>query len=285
MKHRQSRITLLPIAAALALSCASPPDEIVDGVSVNEIVLGETTWDELAGRIGRGCEEVTHGTYSRECRCAEEGLSIYTRMKETDTTVFAINVRPPFAAPTSRGIVAGKSSLRDVVDAYGPDECRWVGAGDLICLEYSGIDFCADRREFHEHEGETVVARVGIDLDRVKPEAWREGDPIERMFAVRAEGTLNRVLVTGDKPFQMMADIAFEHEGGTHYVQFAPGDTTMKGISFSDLRRPTSTFDARYFVKGSLMEDERLFVRYIERVEGTGTGEREVSIGVPSPGD
>jgi hypothetical protein len=126
---------------------------ISEGLGVGRIYVGHSTADDVAAVYGTGFETVEHGANdtvehgsdSYEMRYAQLGLSFYYCHGDQQKRIFGIKAREPFNGFTARGIVRGKSTLRDVVEAYGePSGKMGVGVGNAdstFRYEYPGIRF------------------------------------------------------------------------------------------------------------------------------------------------
>jgi hypothetical protein len=118
---------------------ARPRELISEGLGVGRIYVGHSTMDDVVAAYGKTFETIERGPQSYEMRYAPLGLSFYLCHADEQKRVFEIEARAPFNGFTARGIVLGKSTLRDVIAAYGQ-----IGAsttGDRSILRYPGVEF------------------------------------------------------------------------------------------------------------------------------------------------
>lgn len=151
---------------------ARPRELISEGLGVGHIYVGRSTADDVAGVYGKTFETSDQGTQAEKMSYSALGLSFYYCRADTQKRVFRIEARAPFAGFTARGVVVGKSNLRDVLAAYGTAEP--VAAGDHATLRYPGVEFSIANKESGKSSispGAKVTAidvltsRAGSDCD------------------------------------------------------------------------------------------------------------------------
>jgi hypothetical protein len=118
---------------------ARPRELISEGLGVGRIYIGHSTADDVASVYGKTFETIEHGAQSFEMRYAPLGLSFYYCRADQQKRIFRIEARAPFNGFTARGIVPGKSKLRDVLAAYG--QTAPSTTGDQRSLRYPGVEF------------------------------------------------------------------------------------------------------------------------------------------------
>lgn len=113
------------------------------GIGVEGITVGHSTKSSVAAKYGDKYDLVEHNKYSYEMNYEEYGLSFWYRYSDPEQKIFAIAVKPNSRGFTSRGIVVGRSTLKDVLDAYGKTEFGTTTAEETWFAEYSelGIAF------------------------------------------------------------------------------------------------------------------------------------------------
>jgi hypothetical protein len=142
-------------------SDARPRELISEGLGVGRIYVGHSTADDVASVHGKTFETIEHGAQSDEMRYAPLGLSFYYCRADQQKRIFRIEARAPFNGFTARGIVLGKSTLRDVLAAYG--QIAPSTTGDQRSLRYPGVEFTipdknADGKSISLSPGAKVVA-------------------------------------------------------------------------------------------------------------------------------
>lgn len=110
---------------------AQKPLVIKEGVGVQGVVIGKSTKSEIEKAVGKNYKWVTNKKYSYQM-IYPNGVSFYFCQAEKTPQVFDIEMRSPFEAETSRGVVLRKSTLEDVKKIYGKS---------ITGLRYRGIEF------------------------------------------------------------------------------------------------------------------------------------------------
>jgi hypothetical protein len=132
---------------------ARPRELLSEGLGVGRVYVGHSTADDVASVYGKTFETVEHGANSPlehgpasyEMRYSQLGLAFFYCHDDQRKRIFSIKARWPFDGFTAHGIERGKSTLRDVVKAYGePVAKTGIGVGDpdsTYQYEYPGIRF------------------------------------------------------------------------------------------------------------------------------------------------
>jgi hypothetical protein len=133
-------------AAALAQKKNQPPNVtnlslqkvnvIREGVGVEGIIVGKSTMVDVVKKFGRDYNWVVNKKYSYQMTYAKLGLSFYICQSDKRKQIFDIEMKAPYRAKTSRGIVLGQSTVEDIEKVYGK-----LKSG----LEYQGISFYYNR--------------------------------------------------------------------------------------------------------------------------------------------
>ncbi len=149
----------LTFAAAQSLpridreSDARSRELISEGLGLGRIYVGRSTADDVASVYGKTFETVEHsanspvehGPASYEMRYSQLGLAFFYCHDDQRKRIYSIKARPPFESFTARGIERGKSTLRDVIKAYGEPVAKTaIGGGEpdaTYRYEYPGIRF------------------------------------------------------------------------------------------------------------------------------------------------
>lgn len=102
-----------------------------EGVGIEGIIVGKSTIDDVVKKFGKNYKWITHKKYSFQM-AYPNGLSFYICQSDKKKQVFDIEIKPPYKAKTSRGIILGKSTVEDVYKLYGKSNSG---------LEYKGVHF------------------------------------------------------------------------------------------------------------------------------------------------
>lgn len=114
---------------------------VTAGLGVEGIAVGYSTKNSVTAKYGDGYQLIEHNKYSYEIKYEEHGLSFWYRFEDPEQKIFAISVWPKSRGFTGRGIVVGRSTLKDVFDAYGKAEFGTTNAEKTWHVEYPGISF------------------------------------------------------------------------------------------------------------------------------------------------
>jgi hypothetical protein len=161
--------------ASLALTTAPPQlptlhrddartrELISEGLSVGRIYVGRSTAADVADVYGKTFETVEHGAQPSELRYASLGLSFYYCREDEQKRIVRVEARPPFEGFTARGIILGKSTLNDVLKAYGQSEPKSSAANDSWFYAYPGVEFHVEHRDSGDkptspHSGSKITA-------------------------------------------------------------------------------------------------------------------------------
>lgn len=137
---------------------ARPRELLSEGLGVGRIYVGHSTPDDVASVYGKTFETVEHGAYSYEMRYASLGLSFWYCRADMQKRIFDINAVSPFNGFTARGIVLGKSTLRDVFAVYGNVDPMTSSTKDYWSFAYPGVEFAIPYKELG---GKPVSALLG----------------------------------------------------------------------------------------------------------------------------
>jgi hypothetical protein len=115
---------------------APKPNVVKEGVGIEGIVVGKSTMDDVIKKFGRNYNWITNKKYSYQMTYAKLGLSFYICQADTHKEIFDIEIKAPYRAKTTRGIILGQSTVEDIEKAYGK-----LKSG----LEYRGVSFYYNR--------------------------------------------------------------------------------------------------------------------------------------------
>ncbi len=121
---------------------------VKEGTGLEGIVDGKSTMQDVIDKFGKNYRWIVHKKYSYQM-AYPNGLSFYICQSDKKKEVFDIEIKPPYKAKTSRGIVLGKSTVEDVQKTYGKS------ATDA--LEYNGVSF-----SYTSQKGKKVITMIDI---------------------------------------------------------------------------------------------------------------------------
>lgn len=142
----------------------SQKDKINDGIGVGEILIGDSSAADVEARYGTKYKLINMNDYSFRMDYADLGLAFYYCHKDEKKKVFLVELHH---GVSSKGIIVGQSTLRDVFRTYGEQP-----SGDQPDIrEYKGIQF------YLEHgptpAAEDSAARLDkkvVEIDIVAPD-------------------------------------------------------------------------------------------------------------------
>jgi hypothetical protein len=115
---------------------AQKPNVVREGFGIEGIVVGKSTMDDIIKKFGRDYNWITNKKYSYQMAYPKLGLSFYICQADKRKEVFVIEIKSPYRAKTSRGVVLGQSTVEEIEKTYGK-----LKSG----LEYRGISFYYNR--------------------------------------------------------------------------------------------------------------------------------------------
>lgn len=107
---------------------------IKDGIGVGEILIGVSNAADVEARYGSKYELINKNDYSYRMDYGDLGLAFYYCHKDEKKRIFLVELHH---GVSSKGIIIGQSTLRDVHRLYGQET-----SGDQVDIrEYEGIQF------------------------------------------------------------------------------------------------------------------------------------------------
>jgi hypothetical protein len=132
----------------------------LEGKGINGVTVGQTTATEITKKFGKDHQLITYPNYSNQIKYEKLGLSFYYCLADKKQKIFSIELRNPYEVKTSKGIILGKSKVRDVFRIYG------VAKGVTHSwLSYQGIDFRninLETNEINSLSKETTINEINI---------------------------------------------------------------------------------------------------------------------------
>jgi hypothetical protein len=121
---------------------------VKEGVGFDGLKIGKSTMADVAKKFGKDYKWVTNKKYSYQMTYAKLGLAFYMCQSDKGKEIFDIEIRAPFQAKTSKGVVLGKSTLEDIYKIYGKSKDG---------LEYRGVNFF-----YANYKGKKTVTVIDI---------------------------------------------------------------------------------------------------------------------------
>ena len=109
---------------------------IKEGKGMDGVTVGRSTKSDIEKKFGKDYKWVVNKKYSYQMTYANLGLAFYICQSDKKQQIFDIEMRSPFKAKTSRGVILGKSTLADVQKLYGKKKSG---------TEYRGVSFYYNR--------------------------------------------------------------------------------------------------------------------------------------------
>lgn len=130
-----------------------------EGVGIEGIVVGKSTMDDVVKKFGKDYKWTAHKKYSFSMSYPNLGLTFYMCQADKRKQIFDIEIRRPYRAKTSRGIILGQSTVADIYKIYGKSRGGGGGTGAASDedLEFRGVSFF-----YNTIRGKKVVTVIDI---------------------------------------------------------------------------------------------------------------------------
>lgn len=109
---------------------------IKEGKGMSGITVGVSTMDDVVKKFGKEYKWLVNKKYSYQMNYYRLGVAFYICQSDKRKQVFVIEMKAPYKAKTSKGIVLRKSTVEDIERLYGKSKSG---------LEYRGINFYYNR--------------------------------------------------------------------------------------------------------------------------------------------
>jgi hypothetical protein len=140
---------------------------ITEGVGIAGILIDKSTAADVVSAFGKKYTVTTHNEYSRSIQYSDLGLSFYYCLKDKQKTIFLIEV---LQGTTSKGIVIGQSTLKDVSDLYGEEDDKNCTSGSCV-YEYKGVQFYVEGPNNIANEGDVDPLQMKVvEIDVMSPD-------------------------------------------------------------------------------------------------------------------
>jgi hypothetical protein len=137
---------------------------IKDGIGVGEILIGVSSAADVEARYGMKYKLINKNDYSYRMEYADQGPAFYYCYKDEKKRVFLVEMHQ---GVTSKGIIVGESTLKDVFRLYG--EQSGVSQSDIY--EYKGIQFYLEHDPTPEREDKAPkLDKKVVEVDIVPPD-------------------------------------------------------------------------------------------------------------------
>jgi hypothetical protein len=142
---------------------------ITEGVGISGIFINRSTASDVAAALGTKFTLHKHNEYSCSMEYADLGLAFYYCLRDKEKRIFLIAVHHGM---TQKGIIIGRSTLKDVYDAYGKED-------DVTnnVYEYKGVQFYVEstddtaQRSEADQETEMDPSRMRVvEIDVMAPD-------------------------------------------------------------------------------------------------------------------
>lgn len=161
------RLALLAVLLILVVCFQSPSTAvsqtqpelgpIKDGIGVGHILIGISNRADVEARYGKKYKLVTNNDYSYRMDYTDLGLAFYYCYKDKKQRIFLVEVHQ---GKTSKGIVVGESTLKDVFRIYG----KQTSGGQPYIYEYEGIQFYVEHEATPDETPQLDKKVVEVDI-------------------------------------------------------------------------------------------------------------------------
>ena len=121
---------------------------IKEGKGMSGITIGKSTMDDVIKKFGKEYKWIVNKKYSFQMNYYKLGLAFYICQSDKQKEVFVLEIKQPYQAKTSKGIILGKSTAEDIKRIYGKS---------LSGLEYRGVSFY-----YNKVEGKNIVTEIDV---------------------------------------------------------------------------------------------------------------------------
>jgi len=168
---------ILAITIALSVSFLAQSQTrvvyVAPGLGIDGITVGYSTKNSVTSKYGDDYSLIEHNKYSYEMKYYDQGMSFWYRYGDPEQKIFSISVRGSSRGFTGRGIFVGRSTLQDVVDAYGKVDGFSPFAQETWSVEYSGVVFHVAYKESDNTRWtrEQLLKRKIVEIEVIAIEA------------------------------------------------------------------------------------------------------------------
>ena len=107
-------------------------NRVSEGIGIEGIKVGKSTMTDVVKKFGKRYRREVNKKYSEQLTFDKLGLSFYFCQSDKKKEIFLIEIKSPYRAKTSRGVILGKSTKEETEKIYGkPREG----------FQYKGVNF------------------------------------------------------------------------------------------------------------------------------------------------
>jgi hypothetical protein len=121
---------------------------VKEGKGMSGITIGRSSMDDVIKKFGKEYKWIVNKKYSFQMNYYRLGLAFYICQSDKKKQVFVMEIKAPYKAKTSKGIILGKSTLEEVQKKYGK-----LKSG----LEYRGVSFY-----YNKVDGKNIITEIDI---------------------------------------------------------------------------------------------------------------------------
>lgn len=109
---------------------------VKEGNGIEGISVGKSSKEDVEKKFGKEYRWEINKKYSFQMTYYKRGLSFYICQSDAGKKVFAIEIKSPYRAKTSKGIILRESTVEDIERIYGKAKSG---------LEHKGVNFYYNR--------------------------------------------------------------------------------------------------------------------------------------------
>jgi hypothetical protein len=172
-------LILFALTVVVLIQSSSRPVYVAAGLGIDGIAVGYSTKKTVLAKYGEEDSLIEHDKNSLEMKYDDQGMSFWYRAEDPVQKIFAISLWPESRGFTGQGIVVGRSTLKDVFDAYGKAEFGTTSDEKTWFVEYPGISFHVEYKSSDKQHWtpEELLKRKVIEIEIVAFELERIGLP------------------------------------------------------------------------------------------------------------
>ena len=103
-----------------------------EGKGIEGIVVGRSTMNDVVKKLGKDYRWQINKKYSYQMTYDRKGVSFYMCQEDKRKQIFLIEIKSPYKAKTTKGVILGKSTKEETEKIYGKPRDGF---------EYRGVSF------------------------------------------------------------------------------------------------------------------------------------------------
>ena len=140
-------ISIISVSAQTKLT-TEKYNVVREGGGVEGISVGRSSMDDVVKKFGKGYRWQVNKKYSYQMTYDRKGLSFYMCQSDKRKEIFLIEIKSPYKAKTSRGVILGKSTKEETEKIYGKPKDGF---------EYRGVSFY-----YNKFKGRNLITEIDI---------------------------------------------------------------------------------------------------------------------------